>query len=88
VNPNAALFVVLHVFFQRTGIHPAIPMRGRLSLENALDGVNMRKPVAASAAARKTSGPSGSRDNAPAEVVCMALVLALVVLALRIASIW
>jgi len=48
----------------------------------------MRKPVAASAAARKTSVPPGSRDNAPVELVCMALALALVVLALRIASIW
>ena len=63
-------------------------MRGKLSQENALDSVNMRKPVAASAAARKTSMPSGNRDNAPVEVVCMALLLALVVLALRIASIW
>jgi hypothetical protein len=48
----------------------------------------MRKPVAASAAARKASVPSGSRDNAPVEVVCMALALALVVLAFRIASVW
>jgi hypothetical protein len=58
------------------------------SLENALNGVSMRKPVAASAAARKASVPSGSRDNAPVEVVCMALALALVVLAFRIASVW
>jgi len=48
----------------------------------------MRKPVAASVAARKASVPSGSRDNAPVEVVCMALALALLVLAFRIASIW
>jgi hypothetical protein len=48
----------------------------------------MHKSVAASAAARKASVPSGDRDNAPVEVVCMALALALVVLALRIASVW
>jgi hypothetical protein len=77
LNRNGAPFVVLRVFFTRT-----------TSLENALDGVNMRKPVAASVAARKASVPSGSRDNAPVEVVCMALALALLVLAFRIASIW
>jgi hypothetical protein len=48
----------------------------------------MRKPFAASVAARKISAPSGGRDNAPAEVVCMALALAVLVLAFRIASIW
>jgi len=53
-----------------------------------LNGVNMRKPAAASVAARKAFAPAGGRDNAPVEVVCMALALALFVLAFRIATIW
>jgi hypothetical protein len=48
----------------------------------------MRKPEAASFAARKASLSPGSRDTAPVEVVCMALALAVVVLALRIATVW
>jgi hypothetical protein len=49
----------------------------------------MRKPgAAASVAARKAFAPAGGRDNAPVEVVCMALALALFVLAFRIATIW
>jgi hypothetical protein len=48
----------------------------------------MRKPEAASVAARKASLSAGSRDTAPVEVVCMALMLALVMLALRIATVW
>jgi len=48
----------------------------------------MRKPAAASVAARKTSVPAGSREDTPAEVVCLALALAVLVLAARIASIW
>jgi hypothetical protein len=47
----------------------------------------MRKPDAASVAAR--SLPAGSRGDAPAELVCLALALALLVLASRIfISIW
>ena len=48
----------------------------------------MRKPAAATVAARKLSPPAGSNDAAPVEVVCMALVLALFVLAVRIAMVW
>jgi hypothetical protein len=48
----------------------------------------MRKPAAASIAARKASPPAGSRDRAPVELVCMALALALFVLAFRIATVW
>jgi hypothetical protein len=48
----------------------------------------MRKPAAASVAARKAPVPAGSRDDAPVELVCLALVLALLALACRIASIW
>gem|GEM_PF-1037418 len=48
----------------------------------------MRKPAAASVAARKASLPAGRRDDAPVEVVCVALVLALLALGSRIVSIW
>jgi hypothetical protein len=48
----------------------------------------MRKPAAAPVAAGKASLPAGSRDNAPVELVCLALVLALLALACRIATIW
>jgi hypothetical protein len=48
----------------------------------------MRKPDAAPVAARQASSPAGSRADTPVELVCLALALALVVLALRIASIW
>jgi hypothetical protein len=50
------------------------------------NGANMRKPDGASIAAGKTSLPAG--DNAPMQLVCLALALALVALSLRIASIW
>jgi hypothetical protein len=53
-----------------------------------LDGVNMRKPDAAPVAATKTSLPAGSRGDAPAELVCLALALALIALAARIAGSW
>jgi hypothetical protein len=53
-----------------------------------LDGVDMRKPAAASVAAGKASLPALSRHDAPVELVCLALVLALLALAFRIASIW
>jgi hypothetical protein len=53
-----------------------------------LDGVTMRKPAAASVAARKAHLPAGGRDDASVELVCLALVLALLALACRIASIW
>jgi hypothetical protein len=48
----------------------------------------MRKPAAASIAARKASPPADGRDGAPVQVVCMALALAVVVLAFRIAMVW
>ncbi|MEN3364066.1 MAG: hypothetical protein V7606_1340 [Burkholderiales bacterium] len=48
----------------------------------------MRNPDAAFVAARKASLPAGSRDNAPEELVCLALVLALLAPAFRIASMW
>ena len=46
------------------------------------------QPDAASVAASKTSVPAGRRSDAPTEVVCMALALALLALASRIASFW
>jgi hypothetical protein len=48
----------------------------------------MRKPAAETATAAKASLSSGRRDEASVQLVCMALVLALLVLAARIASIW
>ena len=48
----------------------------------------MRKPEAAAVAARKNPLAAGPREAAPTELVCLALALAVVVLAIRIASIW
>jgi hypothetical protein len=48
----------------------------------------MRKSAAASVAASKAPLPAGSRGEAPVKVVCVALTLALLALAARIASIW
>jgi hypothetical protein len=53
-----------------------------------VDGVKMRKPAAASVAAKKHFMPAGSQDDAAVKLVCLALVLALLALAFRIASIW
>jgi len=48
--------------------------------------ITMRKPTAA--AINKTPFRAGRHDTAPVEMVCLALTLALLVLACRIASIW
>jgi hypothetical protein len=48
----------------------------------------MRKPDATSAAARQFSLPIGSRHYASAGLVCLALTLALLFLAARIAMTW
>jgi hypothetical protein len=48
----------------------------------------MRKTVAAPFAARKISQPAARRDDAPVELVCLALVLAIAALAARIISVW
>jgi hypothetical protein len=48
----------------------------------------MRKSLPASVAASNRSVPVGGQGNAPVELVCLALVLALVALAFRIASFW
>ena len=48
----------------------------------------MRKPEAAPVTARKASVPSGTTGDTPVELVCLALALALLMLAFRIASIW
>ena len=47
----------------------------------------MRRPDAAATAATKTS-LAGRRESTPTELVCLALALAVVMLAMRIASIW
>jgi len=51
-------------------------------------GVNMRKPIAAAAAATGASQPAGGRDQRSVELVCLALALALLALVPRIAAIW
>jgi hypothetical protein len=48
----------------------------------------MRKSAAAPVAATAASLPSGSRDHAPVRLVCLALILALLALAFRIATVW
>jgi hypothetical protein len=52
----------------------------------------MRKPGSAAAvagnAASKAPVPAGRLDQAPAKMVCLALALALLALAFRIATIW
>jgi hypothetical protein len=48
----------------------------------------MRKSPAPSVAATKDPLDAGRRNNAPIELVCLALVLALFTLACRIATIW
>jgi hypothetical protein len=48
----------------------------------------MRKPAVASVAARKAPVLAAGPDTAPATLVCLALTLALLFLAFRIASVW
>ncbi len=47
----------------------------------------MRKPNAASIAA-KNAPQAANRSEAPEQLVCLALLLAMSVIALRIASVW
>jgi hypothetical protein len=48
----------------------------------------MRKENVAAAATRSPLPAPGSRDSASVQLVCLALILALVALACRIVSIW
>ena len=48
----------------------------------------MRKPVTAAAAATCAVGPAGCRDRRAMELVCLTLVLAMLAIVFRIASIW
>jgi hypothetical protein len=48
----------------------------------------MRKSPAATAAAPTITPLNGSRSDASAEVVCMGLALAIIVLFCRIAAVW
>ena len=48
----------------------------------------MRKAAAPAISTRKASLPAGDRDDTPAGLICLALVLALFALAFRIASVW
>jgi hypothetical protein len=55
---------------------------GAFVLSAPCDGVNMRRPDAT-----QSPLPAASRD-VPAELICLAMTLALFTLAARIASIW
>jgi hypothetical protein len=48
----------------------------------------MRKSTTAPVTAPKTPRPTGDRGDAPVELVCLALALAVLTLAFRIATIW
>jgi hypothetical protein len=48
----------------------------------------MRKPDVASVTASKASQPAVSPGEAPVQLVCLALALAVIFLAARIVSIW
>jgi hypothetical protein len=52
------------------------------------DGVNMRKPAATTVVPGTTAVPVASPNQASVQLVCLALTLALLVLACRIASVW
>jgi nicotinamide mononucleotide (NMN) deamidase PncC len=52
------------------------------------NGVNMRNPTAAAAAATKAAMPAGGWKQSPATLVCLALALAVMALGFRIATIW
>ena len=52
------------------------------------NGVDMHKPAVVPVAARKTPVLAAGPDTAVATLVCLALALALLFLACRIASIW
>jgi len=48
----------------------------------------MRRPVTTALAARAANPPAASPADAPTQLVCLALTLAVLVLTIRIASIW
>jgi hypothetical protein len=50
--------------------------------------VSTRKPPAGSAVAIKPQVPTGIWNNEPTKLVCAALALAILTLAIRIASVW
>jgi hypothetical protein len=52
------------------------------------DGVNMRKPAAATVAPGSAAVPVAGPNQASVQLVCLALTLALLALASRIASVW
>jgi hypothetical protein len=59
-----------------------------LSFHSDANGVKMRKPITVRVAATETSSPAGSRGDVPVGLVCLALALAVLTLAFRIASVW
>jgi hypothetical protein len=61
---------------------------GAFVVPYGLDDAAMRAPVDAAPAAREAPLPGGRRGDAAAEPVCLALALAILVLACRIAATW
>jgi hypothetical protein len=61
---------------------------GPLLFAAGCGGVNMRKPDVTPVTANRTSLTAGAPASTPVELVCLALAMALLALAARIASIW
>jgi hypothetical protein len=59
---------------------------GAFFVSSGVDGVNMRRPAAHAVAATKAT--AGYPDATPVELVCLALLLAIVALAFRILTVW
>jgi hypothetical protein len=53
-----------------------------------LIGVSMRKPIAGNGAAVKPDARAVTWNNQPTTIVCAGLMLAILALAFRIASVW
>jgi hypothetical protein len=53
-----------------------------------LIGMRMRKPIAGSVAAAKPHSRAVTWNNQPATIVCAGLMLAILALAFRIATVW
>jgi hypothetical protein len=53
-----------------------------------LSGVRMRKPIAGNVAAAKPDSRAVTWNNQPTTIVCAGLMLAILALAFRIASVW
>jgi hypothetical protein len=63
-------------------------MPGPSLFPSDLDDTAMRAPAVAASAATKAPLPAGRPGDGPVELVCLALALAILVLACRIAATW